>query len=79
MSEKLHIKACTKRCFTTIKYARVSEQIKVLDQEVVHLQEQCTAIAERLPNLPHESVPVGADEAANVEVRRWSTPKTFFI
>lgn len=55
----------------------VSEQIKVLDQEVVHLQEQCTAIAERLPNLPHESVPVGADEAANVEVRRWSTPKTF--
>ena len=30
------------------------EQIKVLDQEVVHLQEQCTAIAERLPNLPHE-------------------------
>ena len=32
----------------------VSEQIKVLDQEVVHLQEQCTAIAERLPNLPHE-------------------------
>ena len=25
-----------------------------------------------VPNLPHESVPVGADDAANVEVRRWS-------
>ncbi len=30
-----------------------------------------------LPNLPHESVPVGAGEADNVEVRRWGTPKTF--
>ena len=30
-----------------------------------------------IPNLPHESVPVGADEDANVEVRRWGTPKTF--
>ncbi|MGC3593211.1 serine--tRNA ligase, partial [Enterococcus faecalis] len=55
----------------------VSELIKVLDQEVVHLQEQCTAIAERQPNLPHESVPVGADEAPNVQDRRWSKPKTF--
>ena len=27
-----------------------------------------------LPNLPHESVPVGADEHGNVEVRRWGTP-----
>jgi seryl-tRNA synthetase len=30
-----------------------------------------------LPNLPHESVPVGGGEADNVEVRRWGTPKTF--
>jgi seryl-tRNA synthetase len=30
-----------------------------------------------LPNLPHESVPLGADEAANVEVRRWGTPRIF--
>ncbi len=30
-----------------------------------------------LPNLPHESVPVGAGEEGNVEVRRWGTPKTF--
>jgi seryl-tRNA synthetase len=30
-----------------------------------------------LPNLPHESVPVGGDENANVEVRRWGSPKTF--
>ncbi|MBK9346793.1 MAG: serine--tRNA ligase [Burkholderiales bacterium] len=29
-----------------------------------------------VPNLPHESVPVGADEHGNVEVRRWGTPNT---
>ena len=30
-----------------------------------------------LPNVPHESVPVGADESANVEVRRWGMPREF--
>ena len=35
------------------------------------------SIALSIPNLPHESVPVGADEEANVEVRRWGTPRTF--
>jgi len=30
-----------------------------------------------LPNVPHESAPVGADESANVEVRRWETPREF--
>jgi seryl-tRNA synthetase len=30
-----------------------------------------------MPNLPHESVPVGADESANVEVRRWGSPRAF--
>ncbi|MGB7269706.1 MAG: serine--tRNA ligase [Albidovulum sp.] len=30
-----------------------------------------------LPNLPHEDVPPGQDEADNVEVRRWGAPRTF--
>jgi seryl-tRNA synthetase len=30
-----------------------------------------------VPNLPHASVPVGADDSGNVEVRRWGTPRTF--
>jgi seryl-tRNA synthetase len=30
-----------------------------------------------MPNLPHESVPVGRDETDNVEVRRWGTPRQF--
>jgi seryl-tRNA synthetase len=35
------------------------------------------AVLMTLPNLPHESVPVGGGEDGNVEVRRWGTPKTF--
>ena len=30
-----------------------------------------------MPNLPHESVPVGDDETGNIEVRRWGTPRQF--
>ena len=36
------------------------------------LQPELHALLLAVPNLPHASVPVGADEAANVEVRRWS-------
>ncbi len=30
-----------------------------------------------IPNVPHDSVPVGRDENDNVEVRRWETPREF--
>jgi seryl-tRNA synthetase len=36
------------------------------------LQTELQALLMTLPNLPHESVPVGADESGNAEVRRWS-------
>ena len=42
-----------------------------------HIQAELNAMLMGLPNLPHDSVPVGADEAANVEVRRWGTPAAF--
>ncbi|MES2880394.1 MAG: serine--tRNA ligase [Pseudomonadota bacterium] len=44
-----------------------------LDQIQAELQVLLLAV----PNLPHESVPVGADEQGNVVVRSWGTPKTF--
>jgi seryl-tRNA synthetase len=44
-----------------------------LDQIQAELQTLLLAV----PNLPHESVPVGADEHANVVVRTWGTPKVF--
>ncbi|QIM54572.1 serine--tRNA ligase [Hydrogenophaga crocea] len=36
------------------------------------IQAELQALLMAVPNLPHESVPVGADESGNVEVRRWS-------
>ena len=41
------------------------------------LQLELQALLLAVPNLPHESVPIGADEHGNVEVRRWGTPRSF--
>ena len=41
------------------------------------LQTEITALLMGLPNLPHDSVPVGADEHANAEVRRWGSARAF--
>jgi len=38
------------------------------------LQPELNHLLMAVPNLPHESVPVGSDESGNVEVRRWGTP-----
>lgn len=55
----------------------VGIKVKDLDSEVAEIDAQLTEIATTLPNLPHDSVPVGEDEEDNVEVRRWSTPRQF--
>jgi seryl-tRNA synthetase len=41
------------------------------------IQAELNAMMMTLPNLPHESVPVGSDESGNVVARTWGTPKTF--
>lgn len=45
--------------------------------ELDKLQSELDSIVLGIPNLPHESVPVGEDEDGNVEVRRWGTPADF--
>ena len=54
-----------------------STDIKSLDAELAEIDDQLTAIITVLPNTPHDSVPIGADEKDNVEVRRWGTPRAF--
>jgi seryl-tRNA synthetase len=41
------------------------------------IQSELQALLLAVPNLPHPSVPVGAGEEGNVEVRRWGTPRVF--
>jgi seryl-tRNA synthetase len=55
----------------------VSEKIKSLDGELKQTDESISAILLMIPNIPHESVPVGSDETENKEVRRWATPREF--
>lgn len=56
---------------------KLSADIKAIDADITQIDQELTAIITVLPNLPHDSVPIGEDEDANVEVRRWGTPKTF--
>jgi seryl-tRNA synthetase len=53
--------------------AQLGEGAAVLE----HIQAELNAMLMGVPNLPHDSVPVGADAGANVEVRRWGTPREF--
>ena len=60
--------------------AAVSELGDKLDQksEALHdVQQQLKNLQLTFPNLPHESVPDGKDEAHNVEIRKWGEPKVF--
>lgn len=55
--------------------AQIKEQIAALDEQREKAEVSMRELLSVLPNVPHESVPVGADEAANVEVRRWGQPR----
>ncbi|UYP28621.1 serine--tRNA ligase [Pseudomonas sp. Z8(2022)] len=46
-------------------------------RELDAIQSELDNLLLNIPNLPHESVPVGADEDGNVEVARWGTPRSF--
>lgn len=47
------------------------EKIKKIDDELSLIDKQCTAILRVLPNILHDSVPVGKDDSENVEIRQW--------
>jgi seryl-tRNA synthetase len=55
----------------------VSDEIKSLEDKVKDLDEQISGKLLLVPNIPHESVPVGRNENANIEVRRWGEPPVF--
>lgn len=55
----------------------VSGKIKLLDQDLAGIQEQFRDILLQIPNMPHESVPVGADETANSLVKTWGSARSF--
>jgi len=57
--------------------ADLGDRLKHAQTELEAVQSQLRDIQLGLPNLPHDSVPPGSDEADNVEIRRWGTPPAF--
>lgn len=56
---------------------QVGERIKVLDDELREVEQQLEALLLSIPNVPHESVPIGESEDDNVEIRKWGEPRSF--
>ena len=57
--------------------AGIGDKLKANEQALAEVQARLADISLGIPNIPHESVPIGKDESDNVEVGRWGTPKTF--
>lgn len=55
----------------------VNDRISEIESGMESVEEQVRELLMTAPNIPHESVPVGASEDDNVETRRWGTPPQF--
>ena len=55
----------------------IADELKAGAERLEAIQADLAGRLMSVPNLPQSSVPVGADETGNVEVRRWGAPKTF--
>ncbi|CUS37946.1 serine--tRNA ligase [Candidatus Nitrospira nitrificans] len=56
---------------------QLGDRIKDAEGDLRKVEDALTDVALRIPNLPHASVPVGADASKNVEVRRWGAVPSF--
>ncbi len=57
--------------------AAIADKLKANEIALADVQAKLAEIALGVPNLPHESVPIGKDESENLEISRWGEPKHF--
>lgn len=57
--------------------AELGESLKAKEAELDQIQSELLEIVAGVPNLPHDSVPVGRSEEDNQEIRRWGEPRAF--
>src|SRR4051812_26197189 len=57
--------------------AQIKTELETSAARLEQIQPEMQSLLLAVPNLPHESVPVGADEHGNQELRRWGEPKQF--
>ena len=56
---------------------QIGDEIAERETALNAIKEELNSILVGLPNLPHQTVPVGRDESANEEIKRWGTPPSF--
>jgi seryl-tRNA synthetase len=57
--------------------AGIKDELEASSKRLDQIQLDMQTLLLAVPNLPHESVPVGADEHGNLVVRSWGTPRAF--
>ena len=55
----------------------IGEKVKELDEKVGAIETELDDLAMRIPNRPHDSVPIGSDENDNIEIRKHGKPREF--
>ncbi|MBX9998378.1 MULTISPECIES: serine--tRNA ligase [Priestia] len=60
-----------------VEMREVGDRVKQLDEELRSVEEELERLLLSIPNVPHESTPVGETEDDNVEVRKWGEIKQF--
>src|SRR5579875_49734 len=55
----------------------VGDKIKTLDDELKGVEETLEKLLLSIPNIPHESVPIGESEDDNIEIRKWGQVREF--
>jgi len=60
-----------------LQVRQIGEEISEREAALNAIKEELNDLMVGVPNLPHGTVPVGRDESANVEIKRWGTPPVF--
>jgi seryl-tRNA synthetase len=60
-----------------LEMRKIAGQIKKLEEEIRQLEEKVQAILLVIPNMPHETVPIGESAKDNVVLRYWGKPRNF--
>jgi len=60
-----------------VEMREVGDRVKQLDEELRSVEEELELLLLSIPNVPHESTPVGETEDDNVEIRKWGEIKQF--
>lgn len=57
--------------------SNIGDEIKAIDEKITVVENKINEILLNTPNIPNKDVPIGLDETANLEVKKWGKPRKF--